>query len=128
MSANKAVGIIVLIVVVCAWAFIALTDEPRLQLGIANGSYSNRCCGTVTFANGVMSVANQRVSYVVERDKVGRYVLPSAYVGATETGFVIRSNAHALKLRLDDSTLPQHVLLFDDGPGNAYPFARRNGS
>ena len=111
------------------WTYIALTGEPRLQIGTANGRYSNRCCGTVVLANGTMTVANRHVSYVIEQDKGGPYVLPEAYVGASDRGFVIRSEAHALKLRLDDPAHPHQVELLDDAAvGGAYPFARVNGS
>lgn len=129
MSVNKAVGIILVLVVFCAWAYIALTGEPQLQIGIANGRYSNRCCGTVALTNGVMTVENQHVGYVIEQDKAGPYVLPKAYVGASDHGFVIRSDGHALKLRLDDPAHPHQVELLDDtADGEAYPFPRVNGS
>ena len=126
---SKAVGAIVVTVVLAIWAYIALTGEPRLPINIANGSYSNRCCGTVIFANGVMTVADQQVRYVVEEDKVGPYVLPEAYVGASNGEVIVRSGSSALKLRLDDSAHPQQVELVDDAPGgNAYLFMRENGS
>ena len=129
MSVNKAVGIIIVLVVFCAWAYIALTGELRLQIGIANGRYSNGCCGTIVLNNGMMTVANQRVGYVIEQDKGGPYVLPKAYVGASDHGFVIRSDAHALKLRLDDPAHPRQVELLNDAAGGgAYPFARVNSS
>ncbi|HLZ78897.1 MAG TPA: hypothetical protein VKQ09_06115 [Sphingomonas sp.] len=129
MSASKLVGIIGLIVVLCAWGYIALTGAPRLQVGIANGAYVNRCCGTVVLNNGIMTVANQRIGYVIERDKAGPYVLPKTYVGASATGFVIKPDAYALKLHLDDPTHPHQIELLDDGPtGDAFPFMQKSGS
>ena len=65
MTTTKAVGMSVFIVVICIWAYIALTGEPRLPIGIANGSYTNRCCGTLVLADGIMTLADQRVSYVI---------------------------------------------------------------
>lgn len=128
MSASKAVGMIVFIVVVSMWAYIALTGEPRLPIGIANGSYSNRCCGTLVVADGVMTLADQRVSYVIEQDKAGPYILPKTYVGASSHGFVLRSASYPLKLRLDNSAHPQQVELLDDGSGGkAYLFASQRG-
>lgn len=128
MSASKSVGTIVLIgVVLCAWADIVLTGEPRLQVGIANGSFANSCCGTVVFHDGIMRVANRRIGYVIEQDKAGPYVLPEAYVGASVTGFVIKPNAYALKLRLDDPDHPHQIELLDDGPSaEAFTFMRTN--
>ena len=129
MSVNKAAGIIIVLAVFCAWAYIALTGEPRLPIGIANGQYSNRYCGSVVLTNGMMTVANQHVGYVIEQDKGGPYVLPKAYVEASDHGFVVRSDAHALKLRLDDPAHPHQVELLDDtAGGGSYPFGRVSGS
>jgi len=129
MSASKAVGMTVFIVVVSMWAYIALTGEPRLPIGIANGSYSNRCCGTLVVADGVMTLADQRVSYVIEQDKAGPYILLKTYVGASNHGFVFRSTGYPLKLRLDNPAHPQQVELLDDGSGGeAYSFASQKGS
>ena len=125
MSASKLVGVTVLIAILCAWAYVTLVGEPRLQVGIANGAYTNGCCGTVVLDNGIMTIANQRVGYVVEQDKAGPYVLPKTYIGASVTGFVVRSRGHALKLRLDDPNHPHQVELVDDGPnGGAFSFMR----
>lgn len=129
MSAGKLVGVIVLIVVLCAWAYIVLTGEPRLQVGIATGAYANRCCGLVVLNNGIMTVANQRIGYVIEQDKAGPYVLPQTHVAASATGFVIKPDAHPLKMRLDDPSHPHQVELLGDSPrGGPFPFVRKSGS
>ena len=129
MSASKPVRGVILIGVGCAWAYILLAGEPRLQIGIANGTYSNPCCGTLTLTNGTMSIANQRISYVLEEDKAGPYVLPKVYVGASNDRLVVNSKGYALKLRLDRQVDPHHIELIDDHPGGAsYSFARENGS
>lgn len=129
MSARQLVGIIVLVAMLCAWAYIALSGEPRLQVGIANGAYANVCCGTVVLDNGIMTVSNERVSYVVEQDKAGPYVLPKTYVGASVSGFVVGPNAHPLKLRLNGINHPRQIELLDDGPsGGAFLFTRTSGS
>ena len=128
MGVSELAGSIVVVSVLCAWAVIALTDEPRLPIGIANGSYSNDCCGSIVLKDGVMAVANQRISYIIERDKGGPYVLPKTYVGASNKRFVIKSDADALKLRLDDPVNPHQVELLDIDAAFAYPFVRRRGS
>ena len=129
MSASKTVGVIGVAVILCAWAYIALTGEPRLQVTIANGAYTNDCCGTVVFRDGIMTVANQRIEYVIEQDKAGAYVLPKAYVGASPAGFVIKPNADAFKLRLDDANHPHQIEFLDDGPrGEAFTFMRTSDS
>ena len=129
MNASKYVGGVGLIVVLCLWAYIALAGEPRLPISSANGMYANRCCGRVVLTNGVMAVANQRIGYVVEEDKAGAYVLPNAYVGASDTALVIRPNGFPFKLRLDDPSRPRSVELLDDKPrGKSYSFERVSGS
>lgn len=129
MSASKLVGVIGVIVVICSWIYIALTGEPRLQVGIANGVYANRCCGEIILNDGIMTVANQRIGYAIERDKAGPYVLPKTYVGASATGFVVKPDAYVLKLRLDDSARPHQINLLDDGPSDeVFPFVRNNSS
>ena len=128
MSASKLVGGIILIAVGCVWAYILLPGEPRLQIGIANGTYSNPCCGALTLNNGTMTFENQRISYVIEEDKAGPYVLPKVYVGASNDRLVVRSKGNALKLRLDRPVDPHHIELIDEHPGGAaYSFARENG-
>ena len=129
MSANKAVGIATVVMALCVWAYIALSGQPRLPTGIANGQYSNGCCGTIVLHDGVMAVANQRVDYIIERDKAGPYVLPTAYVGASAHAFVVRFDTYPLKLRLDDSTHPHKLeLLGYAADGRRYSFVRVNGS
>ncbi|WP_138983907.1 hypothetical protein [Sphingomonas elodea] len=129
MRASKTVGIATVVMVLCAWVYIALSGEPRLPTSIANGRYSNGCCGTIVLHDGVMTVANQRVDYIVERDKAGPYVLPTAYVGASAHAIVVRSDAYPLKLRIDDPAHPRQLeLLGDAADGGRYSFARVNGS
>ncbi len=129
MSVNNAVGISTVVVVLFAWAYIELSGEPRLPTSIANGRYSNDCCGTMVLNDGVMIVSNQRVRYAIERDKGGPYVLPTTYVGASSHAFVIKSDAHPLKLRLDDPSHPRQLeLLSNTKDGGRYSFARVKGS
>lgn len=129
MNANKVVGITIVVTVLLAWAYIALSKDPRLPTSIANGRYSNDCCGTLVLHDGVMTVATQRVDYIIERDKAGPYVLPTAYVGVSARAIVVRSNAYPLKLRLDDPAHPNQLELFGDAADSGrYPFARVNGS
>jgi len=123
----------VVLVVFSVWAYIALTGEPRLQVGIANGRYSNGCCGTMVLKNGLMTVANQRVGYVVEQDKEGPYVLPNAYVGASDYGFVMifaaigagmdQKRLHPDVLNRTDvsATVPGHKVVVQHQKGEAGP-------
>lgn len=100
-----------------------------MPTSIANGRYSNNCCGTIVLHDGVMIVANQRVDYIIERDKAGPYVLPKAYVGMSAHALVVRSDAHPLKLRLDDPGHPLQLELNDDVTGGGrYQFSRVDGS
>lgn len=119
-----------MMVAVAAWVVYAISlftmpfSEPRLPLNVANGTYSNSCCGMLDLKDGRMSVSTQQVGYVVESDKVGPYVLPSVYVGASPRGFVIRRNGSPLKLHLDDESRPAVIELMDDADGSVFSFHR----
>lgn len=85
---------------------------PSEPIGSANGIYANACCGSLKLQNGQMFSQKQRVSYVVEQDKVGRYVLPAAYVGVSDQDQVAIDRAKsALKLRVDDRSTPMTIEL-----------------
>lgn len=106
------------------WAF-----PPRLPIGAANGIYANACCGSLRLRNGQLTFGNdQHVSYVVEHDKGGRYVLPSEYVGVTGGKLIISDRSkYQMYLRLDDSAIPETIEL--DGGSVTYEFRRiGNGS
>ena len=91
------------------WAF-----PPRLPIDTANGTYANPCCGSLTLTNGQMVVGQgQFVSYVVEHDKIGRYVLPASYVGVTDGRVLhVDRSANPLMLRLDDTKQPASIDLW----------------
>lgn len=74
-----------------------------------------------------MKVGDQQVTFVIERDKGGPYVLPSFYVGAAERGFVFRRNGGALKLHLDNDSHPAAIELMDDTDGSVFSFRRSKG-
>lgn len=102
---------------------------PRESVKAANGFYANPCCGTIALRDGQITTSDKRYTrYVVEHDKVGRYVLPESYVGATKRGIVIRRNGYPMKLYLERSTPPQHIELMDDMAGEVFVFGRLNGS
>jgi hypothetical protein len=129
MSPKRLPGPVIAIVASCLMAYILVTDAPRLPISAADGTYFDPCCGTFTLKQGRMLIGNQRISYLIESDKAGAYVLPGVYVGASPTGFVIRTDAYPLKLRLDDTSNPRQVELLDTGPtGALYTFKRVDGS
>ena len=105
------------------WVF-----PPRLPVGTADGTYANPCCGSIRLHNGQMVFdRGQTVSYVVEHDKVGRYVLPSSYVGVWSGKAVqVDRSANPLKLRLDDATRPTRIELLSGSA--ALDFKREGGN
>lgn len=123
-----------LIVGIVAWAVFAILmfttdfDPPRLPLAIANGAYANSCCGIILLKDGRMTVSNQQIGYVIESDKVGSYVLPSFYVGASPQGFRVRRDGFPLKLYLDKDTHPSDIGLMDNSHGGQFSFHRVSGS
>ena len=117
-----------------AWGAYAISlftmplSAPQLPIALANGSYVNECCGRLILENGMMRVGTQEVSYVIESDKEGPYILPAFYVGAASGGYVVRRNGLPLKLRLDNEAHPVAVELMDDTGGGIFSFHRSNGS
>ena len=77
------------------------------------GTFENDCCGTVTVAEGRLSVnGSHAIRYDVGRDARGPYLLPSTYVGVVEDqGFEVDGSQAALKLRLDRLPGPQAIQL-----------------
>ena len=121
-----------MIIGIIAWLAFAISifttdlSPPRLALALANGSYANSCCGTITLKDGRMAVSNQQIDYVIESDKVGSYVLPSFYVGASPRGFVLRRGGFPLKLYIDKDTHPSDLGLMDDSNAGEFAFHRLN--
>ena len=112
-----------MIIAFVAWAAFRISlvttglKPPRLTISIANGSYANNCCGTITLNNGNMTVSGHQVSYVVESDKAGAYVITPFYVGASSGGFYLLPKSFPLKMYIDNETHPTVISLmnFDDG-------------
>jgi hypothetical protein len=124
MSTNGWVSSGVLVAVISALLYVLLAGAPNLPVGVANGSYANPCCGTLILNNGQMTIGNQYVSYVVERDKGGPYVLPQALVAVTAGNRLnVSRGSQPLKLRLD-SEHPRRIEL--PGSEASYGFERQN--
>jgi hypothetical protein len=62
----------------------------------------------------MLTIAEDSVSYVVEHDKVGRYLLPGHFVGVTGQRIYIGRASYPLKLRLDASRPPRSIELMGD--------------
>jgi hypothetical protein len=92
-------------------AFLLLRGPPPSSG--EEGTFENDCCGTVTLAQGRLSVnGSQPVRYDVGRDAHGPYLLPRTYVGALEDeGFEVDGTQPARKLRLDHLPGPQAIQL-----------------
>ncbi|KQO05892.1 hypothetical protein ASF09_13640 [Sphingomonas sp. Leaf242] len=63
---------------------------------------------------------------MIERDKVGAYVLPNALVSVASKRLDIDRSAYPLKLRLDRERDPSSIEVMDRSNGPAYIFARRD--
>jgi hypothetical protein len=94
-----------------AAAFLLMRGPPPSSG--EEGIFENDCCGTVTLAQGHLSVnGRQSVRYDVGRDARGPYVLPRIYVGAYEdVGFEVDGSQRARKLRLDHLPRPDAIQL-----------------
>jgi len=118
-----------MIVAFVSWAAFGITmfavpfDMPELPAGLANGSYTNSCCGTLALKDGEMFIGKRRIRYVMEQDKQGPYVLPSIYVGVSPHGFVVH-DGNPLKLRIDAKALPAGIELMNAEDGSVAVFQR----
>lgn len=92
----------------------------------ANGLFANDCCSDIRLQDGVMSVADVKVDYVVGRDAKGPFVLPDRFVGTWEDrGIQMDGSRPAVKLRLDRLPGPRAIQLYDFG--RSYVFRRKAG-
>jgi hypothetical protein len=118
-----------MIVAIVAWVGFAVSifstdlEPPRLSLSVANGSYSNSCCGIMNIRVGYVSTSSQKFSYVVERDK-RPYIITKFYVGASPKGFTSNSAKFPLKMYLDDDTHPTNIEVMDGDDGSVFLFRR----
>lgn len=96
--------------VVSSWIYIAVSPEPTLPAGLADGVYENACCGALTLHRGEMHLAGQTVRYVIQADKVGTYVLPAHYVGIVDgKTFDMEHDRPGEILRLDVRANPHTI-------------------
>lgn len=118
-----------MIVAIVAWVGFAVSifsinlEPPRLSLSVANGSYSNPCCGIMNIRDGYVSTSSQKFSYVVERDK-RPYIITKFYVGASPKGFTVDGAKFPLKMYLDDDTHPTNIEVMDGDDGSVFLFRR----
>lgn len=100
------------VVALTAAGFILLTREWAPPSDLANGIYSNDCCGTVELRDGNL-IANgvELVSYTVQQDDLGPYLLTRTFVGTEDRGIVLDGGRPVLKLRLDRLPNPTRVSL-----------------
>jgi hypothetical protein len=83
-------------------AFIVFLREPVVDAG-ANGLFANDFCGTIKLADGKMLLNDrQTISYIVDRDADGPYILPRFDVGVvSDQGLDVDGTRSVRKLRLD---------------------------
>ena len=115
MNMRNNIRVAIISVVLCAWAYIILAPMPRLPIGMANGSYANNCCGEMTLRDGKMSVGGRLVTYVIEVDKGGPYVLPNAYIDISgDHTLEVDTGKYPLIMRLDDPMRPTKLELMTE--------------
>ena len=128
MSAKNWASVLILVASLGGMGYILLTGEPKLATGVADGSYSNPCCDRLVLKNGQMSIKDQYVSYVVERDKVGPYVLPEHLVTVRAGhNLEIDRAATPLKLRLDSAERPRQIAILGEGANYIFQQQSANG-
>ncbi len=115
---------LLLCVITVGWAYVLFVPPPRLPTSFANGVYYNTCCGSVTLSNGTGTSKFGSFEYVIEKDKVGPYVLPTDHaVIAAPQGIVVLPRKPDLFIRTDTSTPPQWIDIL--GPQAEYRLTRQ---
>jgi len=97
----------------------------RDPVGTANGVYSSACCGSLILRDGLLSFDAGEVRYVVEHDKVGKYVLPDKSLTVVQGSKVVMKSTSNDEIRLNDSEQPRSLTMFGtdrDGAPNEYKF------
>jgi len=93
-----------------AMGLTLVVREPGLSSDLANGTYSNDCCGTIELRDGQMTANGANwVSYTVQRDEQGPYILPRTFVGTLDRGIVLDGSRPVMKLRLDALPNPTRI-------------------
>ena len=113
------------------WIYIAFWSIPKLPVSTADGAYFNSCCEPIILNRGFASSGHVRFNYVVERDKIGPYILTSpdhTLISVSKSGLTV-TDGWALKMRFDDKPDPSWIDIIGD-PENpdlkpSYRFARR---
>jgi len=103
------------IVVVAILALIASPlwwkSPPPLPIGTANGVYANDCCGSIVLKDGLLTFAGGSTKYIVDHDKLSRYVLPEHLIHVTTNRVDMEENSFPLYMRLNDSQPPRTIEL-----------------
>jgi hypothetical protein len=104
-----AISAVALVAVMAAGAAL-LVYGSGLPSHMADGTYSSDCCGAVELRGGHM-LANgvDLVSYTVQEDDQGPYILPGSFVGTEDGGIVLDGGKRVLKLRLDRIPNPTRI-------------------
>ncbi|WP_320451246.1 hypothetical protein [Sphingomonas sp. CFBP8993] len=61
--------------------------------------------------DGEMHIGKAVISYTIEADKAGAYILPASFVGEGEGAYRIDGGSVPLKLRLNDAVRPTKIAL-----------------
>jgi hypothetical protein len=126
MTAPKWLSTALVFGIVVAFIVLLSTGEPRLPAGSADGSYYNPCCGFMTLHNGELRSGKEAVSYVIEQDKGGAYVLPKALVSVASNRLDIDPTAYPIKLRIYRNHDPSIIEVLDRSDAPSHMFLRRN--
>ena len=125
---ERAAGMLLSPIIVVGFAvaiYIVLKPAPKLPISQADGAYANTCCGTLVLKAGRGAYGKATFDYVIERDKVGPYVMPTSrlVVDDDASRLVIVQHGAPLKLRLEISAKPQWIDIPD--LGRKYRFMRK---
>ena len=101
LSARLTAVVLSMTVISCAG------DIPHRPINEADGVYENRCCLPLVLKSGTLRIGKRYVSYVIEQDKRGRYILPSQSIDIEPDGRIsVGNQKFPLKIYLGDGSPP----------------------
>ena len=108
-----------------AWLWTCVGEIPRRPIDEANGAYRNPCCVPVVLRSGTLQVDKRYVSYVIEEDKRGRYVLPGQSIDVRSNGTIaVGDRKYPLKMYLGDGNPPSTIEILSNNA--VYVFDHQN--
>ena len=95
-----------LVVVAFGSAFFYFATNPsQVASSLADGIYSNSCCGEIRLEDGTISTADLKSIYTLEENKSGLQVVPEHLIFINDAG----------RVTIDPKSHPMYIHVVKDG-------------